>query len=132
MSNVLKFTAMGLLVVLLLAGASLLNSRPWQRSTLDLAAFKMVTPGMNRAEVERLLGGPPGDYGFHQGGPTSEVILDWELPPEAHLQEWFNDQFKLQIAFDAQGRVLDKRQVAAFHRSPTKLSWRYWWNCYIK
>jgi hypothetical protein len=113
--------------------ASLWWAAPWQSSLLRVNRFMLVQPGMTRAEVEALLGGPPGDYGFHQGGPVSEVKAeDWPADPNWTILTWFNDEAKLEIAFDAQGKVASKIRQPAFLRTPPKISWRYWWNCFIK
>src|ERR1700733_12458305 len=37
-------------------------------SRLKAANFSRLKPGMTRVDVERLLGGPPGDYGPHADG----------------------------------------------------------------
>lgn len=88
---------------------------------------------MTRAEVEALLGGPPGDYGFHQGGLVSEVKAeDWLADPSWTVLTWFNDEVKLEIAFDTHGKVASKIRQPAYQRTPPKSSWRYWWNCFVK
>jgi len=40
----------------------------WPTSGLRAANFSQLRPGMTRPEVERLLGGPPGDYGHFADG----------------------------------------------------------------
>ncbi|HMP02931.1 MAG TPA: hypothetical protein PKD86_09870 [Gemmatales bacterium] len=128
----LIYLGCGLLAVLAFLAVSLLLASPWLPSSLKVENFSKLEPGMSQAEVAQLLGGGPGDYGFHQGGVVSEVQdKEWLPGPELHVLTWFDDQAKLEIAFDADGKVVSKvRHI--YLRTPSKLSWRYWWNCYVK
>lgn len=128
----LRYGLILLLLAAALLGASLLSSQPWTKSGLSLAQFRKVEPGMTQTQVEALLGGPPGDYGFHQGGPVSETKLAWETPPGSRIETWWSDDLKLQVAFGPDGKAAAKRQQPSYLRTPPTLSWRYWWNCYLK
>lgn len=125
------------LVGLCLGAAALFGSlwwsAPWVPTKLRVAHFSQVREGLSLAEVESLLGGPPGDYGFHDGGPVSEVLAsDWPGDPSLIVKTWTNDEAKLEVAFDAQGKVASKIRHPSYLRTAPKLSWRYWWNCFIK
>jgi hypothetical protein len=72
---------------------------------LRLQQLERVTPGMTRAEVEALLGGPPGDY-----------RTDVERFSFSHLslymlwsEDWIADEGKVSVWFDAAGCVVQRR-----------------------
>jgi hypothetical protein len=52
------------LAVLLAAGVAVCSLASWQDSSdaITEAGFQQIRPGMRRAEVEAILGGPSGDY----------------------------------------------------------------------
>lgn len=87
------------------------------RSAINRTNFEAIRGGMSEAEVERLLGGPEGDY------RTGEVEYDlagglWELDnvmsaPEVirgeirvRLATWQGDEGIVSLFFDDEGRVL--------------------------
>jgi hypothetical protein len=80
-------------------------------SPIGRAGLGKIRPGMRRAEVEALLGGPPGDYrcegavyeataveapGWHP--PTADYSLDG-------AEEWRGDRMLIAVKFDRDGRV---------------------------
>jgi hypothetical protein len=133
MKSWLVLILVGLLLGVAALAGSLWWSAPWTPTKLRVAQFYQVRVGMSLAEVEALLGGPPGDYGFHEGGPVSEVKASgWPEDPSLIVKTWTNDETKLEVAFDAQGKVASKMRHPSYLRTAPKFSWRYWWNCFIK
>lgn len=77
------------------------NSRDYR------ARFAAVRTGMPRPDVERLLGGPPGDYWRR---PRFRLIINHlkNLPAERRpytLNCWNFDEGVVEVAFDRDGRV---------------------------
>jgi hypothetical protein len=69
------------------------------RAHIDPATCARVKPGMTRAEVEALLGGPPGNYAT-KDIPAAGAM--WPAPPE--YQIWNGDRGSLEVYFDQGGR----------------------------
>jgi hypothetical protein len=105
----------GLLVIAFAVFASSLVEPP---ARLNVDHFISIKNGMTLADVETLLGGPPGDYGQNRGGfqcATAEGIL-W--PPNSVEQIWYDDTHHFEIAFDQEGRVVGFHQRVGYNRSP--------------
>ncbi len=99
--RVLSFA--GLLVVL--AGVGALSVR-WLTvpvtSHISEATVARIQPGMTKAEVERLLGGPPGDY------TTRSMVWALEisrLVPPGTPASWLSDEGEATVYFDEEGLV---------------------------
>jgi hypothetical protein len=92
---------------------------PPLKSPVTRAAFERIRPGMTLAEVEEVLGGPPGHY------ETGEVDLDLSrgtgeffnihlsmevlLGKRQFRHEWWKgDEGLAWVCFDEQGRVVTK------------------------
>jgi hypothetical protein len=82
----------------------------WMRqylARLHRENFDRIEIGMTQAEVEELLGGPPGNYSPPY--PLSEPIfttLGLTLVPETWRKEvWFDDKAYYEVYFDADGHV---------------------------
>ncbi len=75
------------------------------RRTLNAAGFDQVRVGMTRAEVEQLLGGPPGDYCRYPGGGMTITTEGVRAPPGSVEQIWFDERNRFEVWFDAEGRV---------------------------
>src|SRR5262245_1872693 len=92
-------------VVLLILYMVILGQR------LNHAGFARVQVGMTLAEVERLMGGPPGHYGRHDGSwvePAIQRLEDWVE------QVWWDDEYAYKIWFDSDGRTVWK-EIRAVH-----------------
>src|SRR6266851_2989982 len=68
-------------------------------------AFKRIHNGMHRAEIQEILGGPPGDYrkGPKYLSPFSLKnirLLDDDSPVEEFEEFWWGDAFVVKIIFD--------------------------------
>ncbi len=90
-----KYLIAGLAVALLLGGALFALLRPWH-CPVNRAAFERIKEGMTRAEVEKILGGPAGDYrtdqereegmgGVNPIGPNMITPFTVVLPLISHL-----------------------------------------------
>jgi hypothetical protein len=85
------------LVVLAIAGVLLIAL--WTRGPRPCrATFEQVREGMTLAEIEAVVGGPPGNYS--DGYRLGLVIYDW-LPPVL----WTADDGELCVDFAADGRA---------------------------
>jgi hypothetical protein len=112
------FTRLGLAVLAVVVGLFLW----WQfggskQRRLNAERFAEVRVGMTQAEVEQILGGPPGDYGRHQGGVTRMTAEGYD-PRGSVLKYWFDDSTRLEIAFDAQDRVVGTHKRFSWRREP--------------
>jgi hypothetical protein len=125
-----------LLVVLaglavLAVGAFLLWPRP-DRITRDY--FQRIRIGMGRAEVEAILGGPPGDYTTLNVSPHigMRIVVDMDddgtirnYPPE----EWTGNTMSIWVSFGPSGKVIstsyeDSESVKEWPWD--NLRWRFW------
>ncbi len=75
--------------------------------------FEKIEFGMQRGEVEKLLGGPPGHYGRNLGTPTMTAEGG---PPSAQI--WTDDTNMLEVAFDKNDTVICTHERAGYSRSP--------------
>lgn len=80
--------------------------------------FALVRIGMTRAEVEQLLGGPPGNYGRHAGGGAVMTAEGYISPPGSIEKIWCDDSHRFEIYFDTNGRVVSFHQRAGYSQSP--------------
>jgi hypothetical protein len=64
--------------------------------------YKKITAGMTREQVEKLLGGPPGDYSIC--GPVVLICggNEWWLPQDPR---WIGDEGEIIVRFTDDGRV---------------------------
>ncbi len=86
-------------------------------------ALKQLQEGMTQAEVESILGGPPGNYGRGEiigvsaasSGPSSTVRFPsvWSLlpsssggdDPDHETKEWLGDDVGVYVSFSPRGRA---------------------------
>jgi hypothetical protein len=109
MKQKLRWVAVGLAILLLVFAVQLYrhsNARGFKRQD-----FLSVREGMTLAEIEQVLGCPPGDY---RTGPTGVDnvpprsgrdefgSLRWHFTKEAI---WDSDTGRIDIAFDANGKA---------------------------
>ena len=77
-----------------------------------------IRRGMSQAEVEELLGGPPGNYGsssprWTPPGPTP-------APPLGSVERvWRDDSNRIAIQFDIEGRVVGHYWQSRLKNAPT-------------
>jgi hypothetical protein len=75
--------------------------------------FWDIRKGMSQAEVEKLLGGPPGDYGRNVGGTSFVTAEGFCRPPGSIERLRYDDSNQFEIYFDAEERVVAFRKRAA-------------------
>jgi hypothetical protein len=76
-------------------------------------AFARIKNGMTQAEVEALVGGPPGNYGFCTNGMSS---LEGVLVPGGCIEKcWWDDSHQFEVWFDSNNRVVGVHQ-RAYHQ----------------
>jgi hypothetical protein len=81
-----------------------------------------VRAGMTRAEVEALLGGPAGDYGYfpdglHASGDGSVLQLFAEpTKGPVSAENWLDDNNSISIFFNSDGRVVAASKARQFKR----------------
>ena len=108
--------------VLLLSPGALFSLKP----RLNVEGFKRVKPGMHLEEVERLMGGPPGEYGrYASTGSTHTTLEGFDCPPGSNQfpgpptgLRWTNDDHSFEFCFDEEGVLIAKHERAEYGRSP--------------
>jgi hypothetical protein len=89
-------------LVLVLGGALLPIVLP-RPSPVTRAAFERIERGMTRAEVEDILGGPPGDY---RTRPGARLLIDirgggsMPVPAYRSFATWEGDEGIIEVTFD--------------------------------
>lgn len=75
-----------------------------------------IHKGMSLAEVEKLLGGPPGNYGLHIDLGAESTREEYVPPGGSNAMIWTDANHQLYIYFDGQGRVSGFHSRAGFHQ----------------
>jgi hypothetical protein len=73
---------------------------------------------MSQAEVEALLGGPPGNYGRYLRGKASMTTEGVIAPPGSVERVWCDDSNRLEVYFDGQGRMVGYHKRASYRQMP--------------
>jgi hypothetical protein len=114
MSRKKKWLWFGTAAIFLLAMYSVL--RPGvPKHNINLASIEKIKAGMTLAEVEEILGVPPGDY---TTTPTTSLSDGWMGPGD---KEWAGDDGVISVWFDPQGRILAANLAPVSPR--TGLTW---------
>jgi hypothetical protein len=93
-------------------------------------AFAQIKPGMTRAEVEALVGGPPGDYGSYFISPSRGFMSTGLVigPPGSVEERWCDDHHLFYVFFDragyATGGACD--HPGGYHRCPPQGLGEWW------
>jgi hypothetical protein len=94
-----------LAVALLLASTLLVLVLPW-RCSVSRANFERIKEGMTRAEVEAILGGPPGVYRTCSRGTAPErYTLVGGYSWGQTYSVWSGDEVTVYVCFDRDGLV---------------------------
>ena len=109
----LTLLAAGVLAFLACAAVQLVLPKP---PRISQASCDRIQPGMTRAEVEALLGAPPGDYETGRRGIVLDLYGSGVLMREGRREEWGGDEGFIQVGFDEDERVLWKRFVPTGRR----------------
>lgn len=80
--------------------------------------YSMVRNGMSQSEVEKLLGGPPRDYGQNFCGAGMMTMEGYHEPPGAVERIWCDDSNRFEIYFNAEGQVVGHHRRAGYRREP--------------
>ena len=94
----------GLVVV---SAAGLIVLRPWG-DRLTTANISRVRPGMTRAEVETILGGPPGDYATVRTVSANrpyENVVNLAGGSTVRCSDWRDDYCLIRVTWDGGGAV---------------------------
>ena len=120
-----RIVIVGLALVLLAAAYFVLTWRPGAAAPRNLKVenFSRVEYGMTQAEVEELLGGPPGNYGAHAGGGNLMTMEGYVHPNDAVERVWCDDSHRFEIYFDAGGRVVGIHRRASYKQFPGESLW---------
>jgi hypothetical protein len=109
-------------VVVLAIGSFLAVWFCFGSSRLRARNLSAVQAGMPRAEVEVLLGGPSGDYGYfpdgvHESGDGSVVQLFAEpTAGPVTVENWLDDNNSITVFFDNERRVVAVSKARHFRR----------------
>ncbi len=87
-----------------LVAASLFGPIPPSRVTR--ANYGLIVQGMSRAEVDNVLGGPPGVHSTRPVWTPRSIMLD--RPPGGTRFQWIGDEADVCVSFDSTGHVVDK------------------------
>jgi hypothetical protein len=123
-----KLAVAFLALALLLVGTVLPLVMPWH-CRVNRATFERLKVGMTRAQVEAILGGPPGDYQTRPSVPPGEFDLArvTELSEQVWPTErWAGDQGDISVRFTPGGVVADVQFTAVAPYSPSPLELALW------
>ena len=101
---------------LLLAGVIL--SFVWLRASqrLNVENFSQIQQGMTQAEVEKLLGGPPGNYGRYSEKSGFMTLEGYFAPAGSVEKVWCNDKHRFEVYFDQDGQVVGQHKRAGYEQ----------------
>ncbi len=103
-----------------------LVSRVWcAENGLRGDRFERIAPGMTATEVEALLG-PPGDYRTDSARFSVSHHSLWQVAigDGSRHEVWYADTGKLEVRFDAEGRVASRRMCPSQDLRPPV--WQRW------
>jgi hypothetical protein len=86
----------------------------WHPRRLNHAGFQSIENGMTQAEVEQLLGGPPGVYYPTYLGAGQTMSDEGYDVPDATEMLWYDDKARYEVWFDDQWRVVGKHQRSSW------------------
>jgi len=92
----------GLVATVLLVFGMLLPLMLPERCPVNRAAFERIEEGMTVAEVEEILGGPPGDY---RTLPPPPFQVGISFGPPLDRRKWRGDGIDVEVCFNNVGRV---------------------------
>jgi hypothetical protein len=107
-----------LTVALLLLGAMLPLVLP-RHCPVNRAAYERIEKEMTRAEVEAILGGPPGDYRTRPGFDVEGLLHPGRAP-------WFGDDGFIMVIFRPGGGVQETKFFDVGHGSYGLVDFLWW------
>jgi hypothetical protein len=96
--------------------------QPWVK--LDPARLSELAKGMRQADVEKLLGGPPGFYGNPKLSGSPSSLEPYFCPPGTTEKEWFDDRNCFQLCFDPTDHLVEWHKRALYRRDYRLPWWR--------
>ena len=107
-NRILLGTGVALAIVLALPYAI------WHPRWLNHDGFQHIENGMTQAEVEQLLGGPPGIYypAYRGGGGT--MTAEGYFVPDAAETVWSDDERRYEVWFSDDGLVVGKHRRSRY------------------
>ena len=105
------------LTALLIVAVLVLPYLLWSPRQLNHAGYARIEVGMSRAQVELLLGGPPGVYYPSYPGAGQIMTEEGYGVPGATETLWYDDRARYEIWFDPEGRVAGKHQRSGWTAS---------------
>jgi hypothetical protein len=102
-----------LLVLLATAPSAILWLRAARHQPrITREAYKQIQLGMSLAEVEAILGGPPGDYSSRKWSGEGAIHELWlgfmPCSPDNLSKDWFDEDFDIRVFFSDEGLAIDK------------------------
>jgi hypothetical protein len=97
----------------------------WQalsQPRIDAERFEQILPGMTLTQIEKLIGGPPGDYTdgqvsiTHGGLEGSSVVY----------KDWVGDEIGIAVRLDGEGKIIEKQSFPTGVRRPFLEKLRRW------
>jgi hypothetical protein len=118
-----KYLLAGLAVALLLGGALFALLGPWP-CRVTRANCERIKPGMTRAQVEKVFGGPEGDYRTRPGAESDPGIF---MPiPTVTEEVWWGDVGHVYVTFTPGGVVALAKFVEAAPNNPGPVAVATW------
>jgi hypothetical protein len=96
---------MGALALLGMPARPLALLQPARHDSVTLDNYRCIQVGMTRAQVEAILGGPPGNY-CRPGQPLRGLKPRALADPE--IRQWIGSSLIVSVIFDGKGRVSGK------------------------
>jgi|GEM_PF-2652906 len=126
MSGRMQWVLLAGVTLVLILCAAFLPSFSVKKQSLQVENFPKIAVGMTLKEVEKLLGGPPGNYGILPLGSAEMTQGSPHLPGTVEKQ-WHNENHMLEIYFDSKDQVAGFYKRASYKQYPPE-SWlsRFW------
>jgi hypothetical protein len=83
---------------------------------LNVESFSQIQFGMTQSEVEKLLGGPPGNYGRYSEKSGFMTLEGYFAPASAVEKVWCDDAHRFEVYFDPEGRVVGLHKRAGYEQ----------------
>lgn len=127
MSRRRVFCLLGMLIVAAVFLSWYFSHPSAPRRQLAHENFKSIHKGMSQAEVEELLGGPPGNYGRYVSGGSLMTCEGYIYPPGSIEKIWCDDSNRFEIYFNTSGSVVGLHRRASYQQSPPESFFAYLW-----
>ena len=123
-----------LLVFLAITASAILWVRAARHQPrISIDSYNQIQEGMSQAEVEAILGGPPGDYSSRKWAGETRVgfpggILSIGPLDNDRAKNWSGEELTITLWFDPAGRVIGRSaSPEVVHRATLKGRLYRWW-----